>query len=49
MGDDPEKNGPGIGLDNVRKRLDLLYPNRHTLDIQATETDYFVSLVLEIQ
>ncbi|GHB73808.1 sensor histidine kinase [Persicitalea jodogahamensis] len=47
-GDDPEKNKPGIGLDNVRKRLDLLYPDRHTLDIQATESDYFVSLVLEI-
>jgi len=47
-GDDPEKGGPGIGLDNVRKRLHLLYPNRHTLDIQATETDYFVSLVLEL-
>ncbi|WP_373515184.1 sensor histidine kinase [Persicitalea sp.] len=48
MGDDPEKKNPGIGLDNVRKRLDLLYPDRHTLDIQATESDYFVSLVLEI-
>jgi len=47
-GDDPEKGGPGIGLDNVRKRLHLLYPNRHTLDIQATESDYFVSLVLEL-
>ena len=46
-GDDPEKNKPGIGLENVRKRLDLLYPNRHSLDIQATETDYFVSLILE--
>ncbi len=46
-GDDPEKNGSGIGLENVRKRLDLLYPNRHTLDIQATESDYFVSLILE--
>ncbi len=48
-GDDPEKNKPGIGLANVRKRLELLYPDRHTLDIQATESDYFVSLVLEIQ
>lgn len=47
-GNDPEENHSGIGLDNVRKRLDLLYPNRHSLDIQATERDYFVSLILEI-
>ncbi|MPR33961.1 sensor protein lytS [Cytophagaceae bacterium SJW1-29] len=47
-GNDPEENHSGIGLENVRKRLDLLYPNRYSLDIQATERDYFVSLVLEI-
>ncbi|TDB65977.1 sensor histidine kinase [Arundinibacter roseus] len=45
---DPEKEQSGIGLDNVKKRLDLLYPNRHVLDIQATEHDFFVSLVLGI-
>ncbi len=48
MGSDPEENHSGIGLENVRKRLDLLYPNRYSLDIQATERDYFVSLILEI-
>ena len=49
VGTDPEKNNhSGIGLDNVRKRLDLLYTNRYSLDIQATERDYFVSLILEI-
>lgn len=47
-GNDPEENPSGIGLENVRKRLDLLYPNRYSLDIQATERDYFVSLILEI-
>ncbi len=47
-GEDPEKNASGLGLKNVRKRLDLLYLNRYTLDIQATEQDYFVSLILEI-
>jgi two-component system, LytTR family, sensor kinase len=45
---DPERDASGIGLENVRKRLELLYPNRHTLDIQATEHDFFVSLILGI-
>ncbi|MFN8353626.1 MAG: histidine kinase [Spirosomataceae bacterium] len=46
--EDPEREHSGIGLENVRKRLELLYPNRHTLDIQATEQDFFVSLILGI-
>ncbi|HLO44552.1 MAG TPA: histidine kinase [Leadbetterella sp.] len=38
----------GIGLENVKKRLELIYPNRHKLEIQATDHDYFVSLVLGV-
>lgn len=37
-----------IGLENVKKRLELIYPNRHTLEIQKTHQDYFVSLVLGV-
>lgn len=48
LADDPEQAHSGIGLENVRKRLELLYPNRHMLDIQATEHDFFVSLVLSV-
>jgi two-component system LytT family sensor kinase len=33
-------NQEGIGLENVRKRLALLYPDRHTLRI-VDEADYF--------
>lgn len=43
---DPEEFQSGVGLDNVRKRLDLIYPGRHTLDIQQSEQDYFVALTL---
>jgi two-component system, LytTR family, sensor kinase len=38
----------GIGLENVKKRLELIYPNRHKLEIQATDHDFFVSLVLGV-
>jgi len=45
---DPEKNSPGVGLTNVKKRLELIYPDRHTLTIQQSEKDYFVSLTLVV-
>ena len=45
-GHDPAENQSGVGLDNVRKRLDLIYPGRHKLVIQQSEQDYFVSLTL---
>lgn len=41
---DPEKYNTGIGLENVKKRLELIYPERHSLKIQATDHDFFVSL-----
>ena len=31
----------GLGINNVRKRLALLYPNKHELQI-SNETDVFV-------
>ena len=45
--DDPEREASGIGLDNVQKRLQLLYPDRHQLSIQQTTTEF--SIALEIQ
>ncbi len=42
----PEEDNAGVGLENVRKRLELIYPNRHSLEIQESEQDYFVSLML---
>lgn len=38
----------GIGLKNVKKRLNLLYPKKHQLNVQDTENEFNVSLQLEL-
>jgi len=38
----------GIGLKNVKKRLDLLYPNQYELSIQESNTFYSVQLELAL-
>lgn len=38
----------GIGLENVQKRLQLLYPQAHTLYIAPQEGNYRVSLTMEL-
>lgn len=38
----------GIGLQNVQKRLKLLYPDRHELRIVAEEETFMVALTLEL-
>lgn len=46
---DPEKEGRGIGLNNVKNRLALLYPERHELSIRQTATEYFIHLTIHIK
>jgi two-component system, LytTR family, sensor kinase len=43
-----EKPG-GIGLANVKRRLELLYPDRHTLEIHDGKDSYAVELKLKIE
>lgn len=38
----------GIGIKNIKKRLDLLYPDQHQLTIEDRETSYFVSLSINL-
>jgi len=38
----------GIGLKNVQRRLDLLYPGQHRLDIKQTQEDFCVNLELQL-
>lgn len=47
-GIDPEKNHTGIGLENVKQRLQLLYPDRHELMIRETSKEYFIHLTIEL-
>ena len=45
---DPEKNKSGIGLNNVRQRLQLLYDTKHELVIRETSKDFFVHLTIHL-
>lgn len=44
---EPDSRG-GIGLQNVRKRLQLIYENAYQLDIKASEGEYMVSLRIPV-
>jgi LytS/YehU family sensor histidine kinase len=49
----PDLNGAnnkkGIGLANVQKRLQLLYPGKHSLEIKSTTDSYIVHLQVSLQ
>ncbi|RIV31639.1 sensor histidine kinase [Flagellimonas lutimaris] len=40
------KNEPGIGLKNLKRRLELTYPNKHKLRFTSTEDSYSAQLIL---
>ena len=42
-------NFGGIGLKNVQRRLDLLYPQKHLLEIKEDSQQFYVSLMLELK
>ena len=42
-----ESEGGGLGLANLKRRLEFLYPNTHQLKIIAGETEYQVDLSLK--
>ncbi len=41
-------NREGLGLENVRRRLKLLYPNSHVLEIDDKEKVYRVNLSIDL-
>ncbi|MDB5196527.1 MAG: histidine kinase internal subunit [Flaviaesturariibacter sp.] len=48
MENDPEKDKSGVGLENVKQRLKLVYPNRHELMIRETSKEFFIHLTIQL-
>ena len=46
--DDATDYTKGIGSENVKKQLDLLYPNMHTFEVNETRNSYEVTLKLQL-
>lgn len=45
---DKENRVGGLGLKNIRRRLELLYPDRHSLEIIENKDNYTVNLYLKL-
>jgi LytS/YehU family sensor histidine kinase len=39
----------GIGITNVKKRLDILYPNKHELHIRSENNIFYVTLKIQLE
>jgi LytS/YehU family sensor histidine kinase len=46
---DAKKQNKGIGLINVKKRLQLLYPGKHQLDVSDTEDMFIVNMQILLE
>ena len=47
--DDESLEESGIGLKNVMRRLDLLYPGKHSLQIDENRTKYIINLIIQFK
>lgn len=41
-------NNSGLGLANIRRRLELLYPGKHILDLTSKEEEFIVNLTIPV-
>ncbi|SHO60009.1 sensor histidine kinase [Algoriphagus zhangzhouensis] len=44
-----DREESGIGLENVKKRLELTYPEKHELSIVSNDSDFFVHFSIQLQ
>lgn len=44
-----ESKRKGIGLENVKRRLNLLYPNTHALEINTIKNEYRINLTIDLK
>jgi len=42
----PEKNSGGVGLENIRNRLELIYPDNYTFDLKDNDLTFKVELTI---
>ena len=49
IGDAPPKESGGLGLINIRRRLELLYPDKHQIEISDTNGVYTLHLTLDLE
>jgi LytS/YehU family sensor histidine kinase len=47
---DPKEtpNAPGIGIQNLKRRLELVYPKKHALTLESNDDIYTAKLTLDI-
>jgi LytS/YehU family sensor histidine kinase len=45
---EPVITSSGIGLENLKKRLSLIYPERHKLEINKTNSKFEVNLTIQV-
>nr|WP_319400236.1 sensor histidine kinase [uncultured Carboxylicivirga sp.] len=48
LGNEESPLASGIGLQNVKRRLDILYPNRHQLKIEEEKESFLVILKIQL-
>ncbi|MDP9076490.1 MAG: histidine kinase [Bacteroidota bacterium] len=44
---DPERKHSGIGLQNVKERLNIFYKGRHQLTCETTDIEFIIDLIIE--
>ena len=44
----PGKHENGIGLENIRKRLNLIYPGKHRMEVTDFESQFEVALNIHL-